>query len=61
VHLSHPLYSSTLRYLRRHTKEKEEKATEEEMAKARWAALQGKVGFVKLVWKEMKVLYDYFA
>ena len=31
------------------------------MAKARWAALQGKVGFVKLVWKEMKVLYDYFA
>ena len=36
------------------------KKREEEAIKARKAALRGKVGFAKLVWKEMPVSFDIF-
>lgn len=50
----------TVEEIRKQAQEKEAKATEEAKAKERRAALRGKVSFVKLVWKEMKVPYDYF-
>jgi len=40
--------------------ERERKDAKEVEEKARKAALKGKVGFAKLVWKELPVAYDLF-
>ena len=51
----------TVEDIQAQVKQREAKEAEECQAKARRSALRGKIGFAKLVWKEMPVAFDVFS